>query len=129
MKFNLFAIILAGVAIGLGSVVGSALTGMVGFAGGIVGTLVTGFVIYLIYAFLSGMPIQLFAGLIFALMVWLTNMLAGMISGWTGLGGGLIGLGISAVILSFLWGNWGAGMAGQTQSTASTGKKRRKKRR
>lgn len=114
-------------AIGLGSIVGNALASMIGFAGGIIGSLITGFIIYVIYAFISGMPIKLFSGIIFAIMVWLANMLAGWIHGWTGLGGGIIGYLISAVILSFLWGNWGKGMAGQ--STKKIGKSRRGKRR
>ena len=131
LKFSIFGIVLMALAIGLGSVVGNALAGMIGFAGGIIGTLITGFVVYVIYAFMSGMPIKLFGGIIFALMVWLANMMAGLVHGWTGFGGGIIGLIISAVILSFLWGNWGAGMAGQsgisTSKKAST-KKRKGKR-
>ena len=117
-----------GLAIGFGSIVGNMLAGIIGLAGGIIGTLITGFVVYLIYALMSGMSIKLFAGIVFAIMVWLANMLAGLISGWTGFGGGIIGYLISAVILSFLWGNWGAGMAGQsTTSIGTKGKKRRKR--
>ena len=128
MKFSIFGIVLMFLAIALGTVVGNALAGMVGFAGGIIGTLLVGFVVYVIYAFLSGMPIKVFAGVIFAIMVWLTNMIAGLIQGKIGFGGALAGYLISALILSFLWGNWGSGMAGQTTSTKTTTKKGKRKR-
>jgi hypothetical protein len=126
-KFDVFSVILMALAIGLGSVVGNALANMIGFAGGIIGSMITGFVVYVIFAFLSGIPIRVIAGIIFAVMVWLANMLAGMVHGWTGFGGGIIGLFISAIILSFLWGNFGASMAG-TPTTTSTKKTAGKKR-
>jgi hypothetical protein len=126
LKLNLFSIIIMMVAIGLGNVVGNMVAGMIGMAGGIIGSMIVGFVIYVIFAFLSGMSIKLFAGIVFAIFVWLANMLAGLISGWTGFGGGIIGLLISALVLSFLWSNWGASMAGQ--SKRSTGKRRRRRR-
>lgn len=118
------------IAIGLGSIVGNAVANIFGLAGGIIGTLLTGFVIYLLYAFLSGMSIKLFAGIIFSIIVWLANMIAGLVSGWTGMGGGLITLIISAIIAMFLWSNFGAGMAGQSVATTSkTSKKRTRRKR
>jgi len=124
LKFDVFSVILMAVAIGLGSVVGNAFAGMIGFAGGIIGSILTGLVVYVIYAFLSGMPIRLIAGIIFAVMVWLANMLAGLVHGMTGFGGGLIGLFISAGICALLWGNIGASMAGTpTAPKKSSGKK------
>jgi len=129
LKFSIWGIVLMALAIGLGGVVGNALAGVVGFAGGIIGTVVSGFVVYVIYALLSGMPIKLFAGIVFSILVWLANMIAGLVHGKTGIGGGLIGLGITAVIMAFIWGNWGAGMAGQTTSTKTSTKKRRRGRR
>lgn len=132
MKFNLFGIVLMFLAIGLGSMAGNALAGWIGLAGGIIGTIITGLAVYVIYAFLSGMPLKLVAGIIFAIMVWLANMIAGLVHGWTGLGGGIIGLGISAVIMSFVWGSFGAGIAGTGQTGAvgqSTSTKKSSKRR
>lgn len=122
VKFNLFSVLFMVVAIGFGTMVGNLLAGWVGFAGGIIGTLLVGVVVYLIYCLLSGIPMKLFAGIIFAVFVWLANMLAGLVHTQTGFGGGLIGLFISGFILSLLWSNIGAGMAGQSTTTASSKK-------
>lgn len=129
MKFSIWGIIFMMIAIGIGSLLGSLIASFMGLAGGIIGTIVSGFAVYLIYAVISGMPIKLMAGLIFAIFVWIANMLAGMISGFTGLGGGIIGLGVTAIIMSFIWGNFGAGLAGSPIGTATTSKKRSSRRR
>ena len=114
------------IAIGLGSLIGSSVATMFGFAGGLIGSIIVGFIVYLIWAFLSGQKIKLWAGLIFAIMVWLANIIAGGIHGATGFGGGIIGLGITAVILSFLWGYFGKGMG---MGTSGSGKGKKTKRR
>jgi hypothetical protein len=125
MRFDLFGVILMALAIGLGGIVGNAVAGWLGLAGGMIGTFVAGLVVYVLYAVLRGMPLRLMGGIIFAVLVWLANMLAGAVQGWIGVTGSLIGLLIEAFILSFIWGNFGASMAGQSTSTTKT-KKRRK---
>jgi len=121
MKFNIMNIVFMMVAIALGSLIGSSVAGMVGFAGGIVGSIVVGFIVYAIWAVISGKKLAIFVGLIFAVMVWLANMIASWIHQATGFGGGLIGLGITAFVLSMLWGYFGG--------TSTGSKKRRRKKR
>lgn len=127
MKFGLFGVIIMMVAIGFGGLIGSGVAGMFGLVGGIIGSLVVGFIVYIIYAVLMGVPINPLAGAVFAIMVWIANMFAGVIQSMTGLGGGIIGLAISAVILSIIWGNYGASIAGQPTATGKTKKKSKRK--
>ena len=107
MKFDIMGILFMAVAIWLGTSIGSGLAGMVGFGGGILGALVVGFVVYLIWAVLSGVPIKLLSGVIFAVLVWIAQMIMGLVGGRLGLGGGILGLILTAVMLSFLWGWFG----------------------
>lgn len=126
-KFNIMGIVLMMVAVGVGSFFGASVASWFGMAGGLIGSLIVGFIVYAIWAILSGAKIKLWAGLIFAIMVWLANLLASAIQGATGFGGGILGLGIVAIIASFLWANFGAGMAGQA-TIGKTKKKSRRKR-
>lgn len=120
--FNIMGIVFMIIALALGSLIGSMVASWLGIAGGIIGSMLVGFIIYAIWAFLTGQKIRIWAGLIFAIMVWVANIIAGAIQGATGFGGGLMGYVIVAVILSFIWGKFGKGMAG-------TGKARRGRRR
>jgi len=99
-------------AIWLGTFIGSGIAVFLGFAGGIIGSLIVGAIIYVVYCFATGRKIVLWAGVIFAVLMWIAQILAGMVSGATGLGGGLIGLLVTAVIMSFLWGNFGTKWSG-----------------
>jgi len=96
------------VAIWLGSMIGSGVASMLGMAGGILGAVVVGGVVYAIFALVKGEKMSLMSGLIFAVLVYVAQLLAGMVSGALGMGGGLVVLGIEAVLLSFLWGSFGA---------------------
>jgi len=127
IKINIMSTVIMACAIGLGTIVGNALGNMIGLAGGIIGTIIVGFVVYLLFAFLSGMPIRILAGVVFAIMVWIANMIAGKIHTLTGFGGGIIGLLISAFIMMFLWGNFGASISGQATSTAKTSHKKKRR--
>jgi len=127
VKFNIMGIIFMVIAIALGTMLGSLIAGWIGFAGGLAGIFITGFVVYLIYAFMSGQKINIITGLIFAGLVWVSGIITGMVSGAVGIGGGLIGLFIQAIVLGFLAGYVlkGETPLGVTQKK-STGKKRKR---
>jgi len=104
MKFDIMGIVLMMVAIWAGTFIGNAVASMIGFGGGLIGAIVVGFVIYLIWTLLNGIKIDLMDGLMFSVMVYLAQIIQNMLSGFIGFGGSIIGLFFSAVILSFLVG-------------------------
>jgi len=129
MKFNLMAIVFMVIAIALGTMLGSLIAGWIGFAGGIIGIFITGFAIYVVYAYLSSQKINIMSGLIFAGLVWISGIITGIVAGATGLGGGLIGLVVQALILGLLAGKFLGGSSsplGETKKK-STGKRRRRR--
>lgn len=105
------------VAIWLGTFIGAGLSGVIGLGGGIVGSFIVGFIVYLIYTLLHGGKIVLMQGLIFAILVYVAQIIAGLIGGYTGLGGGLVGLGITGFVLAMLWG-WFGGKKGSVKGSA-----------
>jgi hypothetical protein len=126
MRFNIMGIIFMMVAIWLGTMIGSSVASMLGFAGGIIGAIVVGFMVYIVWALISGQRINLMNGVIFAVLVYIAQLISGMIFGATGWGGGIIGYFITAFILSFLWGWIGRGSAKTLGiSTGKTSKTRR----
>lgn len=125
MKFDVLGIILMIVAIWVGTFVGAGISGFIGFGGGIVGSFIVGFIVYLIYTLLHGGKIVLMQGLIFAILVYVAQIIAGLIGGYTGLGGGLIGLAVTGFILAMLWG-WFGGKASPIQMGKTSAKKGRK---
>lgn len=128
MKFNIFGIIIMAMAIGLGTAVGSAIATMIGFAGTVVGTFVVGAMCYVVYALVMGLPLNVWLAILFAVSVWLANLFAGAVSGYTGLGGGIVGLFVTAVIASLIWGYIGGKGSPITpsQSKKSTRRKGRR---
>ncbi|RLG42993.1 MAG: hypothetical protein DRN81_07425 [Thermoproteota archaeon] len=127
MRFNIMGIIFMMVAIWLGTMIGSSVAAMLGFAGGIIGAMVVGFMVYIVWALIAGQRINLMNGVIFAALVYIAQLIASMIFGATGWSGGLIGYFITALILSFLWGWIGRGSA--KTSGIATGKGCRSRRR
>jgi len=129
MRFNIMGIIFMMVAIWLGTMIGSSVASMLGFAGGIIGSVVVGFMVYIVWALISGQRINLMNGSIFAVLVYVAQLISGMIFGATGWGGGIIGYFMTAFILSFLWGWIGRGSAKTLGiSTGKTSKTRRSRR-
>ena len=131
MRFNIMGIIFMMIAIWLGTMIGSSVAAMLGFAGGIIGAFVVGFMVYIVWALISGQRINLLNGAIFAVLVYIAQLISGIIFGATGWGGGIIGYFITALILSFLWGWMGRGSARtlgiSTGKGCRTGRKRRKR--
>lgn len=92
------------VAIWAGTFIGNMVAGMVGFAGGLAGAVIVGFVVYLIWTLINGRKIDLMDGVMFSVLVYLAQLIQVALSGFIGFGGSIFGLFFSAVILSFLVG-------------------------
>jgi hypothetical protein len=108
MRFNIMAIAFMAVAIWLGTLLGSAIASMFGVSGGLIGSFAVGFVVYVIYTKLQGGgKISIEQGAIFAVLVFVAQIIAGLIGGYTGLSGGLFGLLIESVVLSIIYGYFG----------------------
>lgn len=97
-------IVLMMVAIWGGTFIGNMVAGMVGFAGGLIGAIIIGFVVYLIWTLINGGKIDLMNGVMFSVLVYLAQLIQIALSGVIGFGGSIIGLFFTAVILSFLVG-------------------------
>lgn len=104
MKFDIMGIILMMVAIAGGTFIGNIVAGAIGFAGGLLGAIIIGFVVYVVWTLINGRNIELMDGVLFAVLVYLAQMIQNLLSGVIGFGGSIIGLFFSAVILSFLVG-------------------------
>jgi len=85
------------------------------------------FMMIAVWALISGQRINVMNGIIFAVLVYIAQLISGVIFGATGFGGGIIGYFITALVLSFLWGWMGRGSA--RMSGISTGKTKRRHRR
>jgi len=97
-------IVLMMVAIWGGTFIGNMVAGMVGFAGGLIGAIIIGFVIYIVWSLISGKKIELVNGVLFSVLVYLAQIIQGVLSGYIGFGGSIVGLFFTAIILSFLVG-------------------------
>jgi hypothetical protein len=107
--FDLLGIILMAVAIGVGTMVGGMIAGWIGFGGGILGAFIVGIVIYVIWAFVVGTRIDLKDGVIFSVLVYIAQIIAGYLQGMVGFGGALVAYLFTAVIFALLWGMIGGG--------------------
>lgn len=105
MKFDIMGIVLMMVAIVAGTFIGNMIGTSIGFlGGGLIGALVVGFIVYLVWALLNGKGIDIMDGVLFSVMVYLSQIIQNALSGLIGFGGSILGLFFSAVILSFLVG-------------------------
>jgi len=104
MKFDIMGIALMMVAIWAGTFIGNMVAGMIGFAGGLIGAIIIGFVVYLIWTLIHGGKIDLMDGVMFSVLVYLAQLIQVALSSVIGFGGSIIGLFFGAVILSFLVG-------------------------
>ncbi len=114
-RFDLFGIILMIIAIALGNIVGGMIAGWIGFAGGIIGVFVVGVVIYAIYMFATGGKIRIMGAVIFSVLIYIAQMLAGTLGGFVGVTGGIVTLVFTALIVSILWG-WIGGKEAKTKA-------------
>lgn len=93
------------VAIALGQLLGGYLTGYLGsLGGGLAGTFIIGFLVYVIYTFLTKGKFGITSALIFTVLIYIANMAAGYVDSMVGLGGGILTLVLTGFIASLLWG-------------------------
>lgn len=105
VKFDLMAIVLMIVAIAVGQFIGGYLVPYLGSAGGgVIGSLAVGLVIYLIYTLLSKGKFTVINAILFAVLIYVANLVAGYASGMIGIGGGYLTLVLSGVVMALLWG-------------------------
>jgi hypothetical protein len=112
VAFDLMAIVFMAVAIIVANLFGPMLAGIVGVGGGLIGAFVIGLVVYAIYSLLTGGKMTIFHAIIFAVLVYISGFITAWISSATGFGGGIVGLILEAIVLSFLWGYFGKGKSG-----------------
>jgi len=100
------------VAIALGQFIGDYLSGYLGnLAGGLAGVFIIGFITYVIYNFLTKSKFRLVNGLIFVVLIYIANMVAGYVATFIGIGGGVLTLVVAGFVASLLWG-WIGGRGG-----------------
>jgi hypothetical protein len=106
MKFDIMGIVLMIIAIAVGQFLGTWLAPMLGseFSSGIIGSLLVGALCYVIYTFLSGGKFGLTGLVIFAVLIYVANLIAAYVATMLGIGGGFATLGIAGVVASLLWG-------------------------
>jgi hypothetical protein len=114
MKFDLMGICMMIVAIALGQFLGGYLTGYLGsLGGGLAGTFLVGFVVYVVYTFLTKGKFGITSALIFSVLIYVSNLAAGYVDSMIGLGGGVLTLVMTGFIASLLWGWIGGRKAGK----------------
>jgi len=109
MKFDFMGIVFMIVAILAGNWGGAYLSSFIGVTGGLIGAFLVGFVIYAVFALLTGMKLDMMQGAIFAVLVYVSGIVTATISSMTGFGGGVITLLMQAVVISAVWGYFGKG--------------------
>jgi len=107
--FDLFGIVLMAIAIGVGTMVGGMLAGFIGFGGGILGAFIVGLVTYVIWAYVVGARIDIKDGVIFSVLIYIAQIIAGYLQGFVGIGGALVGYLFTAIVAALLWGMIGGG--------------------
>jgi hypothetical protein len=109
MKFDILGLVMMIISVGIGQLLGSMVEGVIGgYVGGTIGTLLAivavGMVIYAVFTLVTGGKLDLMTGLIFAVIVYIANMIAGYIASMTGFGGGIVSLVAVGFIASLIWG-------------------------
>lgn len=116
ISFDLMGIVLMIIAIAVGQFVGSYLVAYLGsMAGGIVGSLITGLIVYVIYTFLSKGKFGVVNAVLFAVLIYVANLIAGYAGSWIGIGGSYLTLILAGVVMSFLWG-WVGGKSAKNKT-------------
>jgi len=105
VSFDLMGIVLMIVAIAVGQFAGGYLVPYLGqYGAGILGSLAVGAVIYVIYTFISKGKFTLKNLALFAILIYVANIIAGYVSTMIGIGGGYMTLLLGGIFMSFLWG-------------------------
>lgn len=114
MKLNIMAFVMMIIAIAIGNILGGYLLDYIGgtYASGIFGSLIVGFVCYIVYALATKSKIRLMSGIFFAVLVYVAGLLAGYVSDAFALGSAdLMVYVVTGAIMAVLWG-WIGGKTG-----------------
>jgi hypothetical protein len=115
MKFDLMGIVFMIVAIALAQFIGPYFTPYLGsLGGGLAGVFLVGIIAYVVYTFLTHAKFGIVNAVIFTVLIYIANMVAGYVDGMIGLGGGILSLVITGFIASLLWG-WIGGRKGKSR--------------
>jgi len=103
MKFDIMGLVFMVVAIWVGNILGPMLGGVVGFGGGLIGAFISGIAIYLVYCLISGIKMDMFGAVMFAVAVYASVIVTGFATGYFGFISGIIAVFVQAIILSVIW--------------------------
>ena len=103
MKFDFMGLIFMIIAIWVGNLLGPMLGGFVGFGVGLIGTFISGIVVYAIFSLLTGTKMTIMGAIIFAICVYASVIITSMIAGNFGFISGIIAIFAEALILSFVY--------------------------
>lgn len=118
MKFDIFAIVIMIVAIALGQLLGGYLISMLGdasWAGGLTGSIIIGLCCYAVYTFATGGQFGIMPALLFSIIIYGANLVAGYVNEMMGLGGGVITLVVTGLVASIAWGYIGGQKQGKSK--------------
>ena len=103
MKFDVMGLVFMFVAIWVGNLLAPMLGGYIGLTGGLIGTFITGLVIYAVFCLVSGTKMSIFGGAIFSISVYISAIATGYISGYFGFVTGLVATLVQACVLSLIF--------------------------
>lgn len=103
MKFDIMSLVFMVIAITVGNVLGPMLGGYIGFGGGLIGAFISGLLVFVVYALLSGAPMKLMSAVIFAVAVYASVLVTGYVTAYFGFLTGIFATFAQAVILSLIW--------------------------
>jgi hypothetical protein len=114
VKFDLMGIVFMIVAIAMGQLLAGYLSSYLGsLGGGLAGTFIMGFLGYVIYTFLTKAKFGITSALVFTVLIYVANLIAGYVDMYVGLGGGILSLVVTGLVASLLWGWIGGKTAGK----------------
>lgn len=117
MMFDIMRIVFMVISIVVGNIAGAFLSQRIPFAGALLGALVVGIVIYLLYSLLAGQKPNLLGALVFGILNYVSTVITSLIGAQTNLAVGIFAIIIQAMVLSLLWG-W---IGGQKAPEVKTG--------
>ena len=107
MKFDVMGLIFMFVAIWVGNLLAPMLTGYIGMTGGLIGTFITGLVIYAVFCLVTGTPMSIFGAVVFSISVYASAIATGYISGYFGFVTGIVATLVQACVLSLVFSSLG----------------------
>lgn len=105
MKIDLMAVLVMIIAIAVGQFIGGYLMPYLGgLGGGILGSFIVGLIIYGIYALATKTKLTITGGVIFSILIYVANLIAGYAGTLIGITSGYMTLIIAGLVAALLWG-------------------------